>query len=144
MGKLATQIPGDQITIEVDRWTEPFWNAAKEGRLVAPQCAHGHGFRMPPTPFCPTCNSQDVTWAELPGTGEIYSFVICHRSPYPGVPDFTFAPVVVELDGAPGVRLISTLVDVDTDTIAIGAKVRVDFQSINGGWKSPVFHLAKP
>lgn len=136
---LAIPLPGDQISIEVDRFTRPFWEAAKEGRLVGCQCGVCHRFRMPPSPFCPNCNSQEMLWPELPGTGEIYSFIVCHRSPYPGVPNFTFAPVLVDIDGAPGSRLISTIVDIDTDDVKIGMRVKVDFQTINGGWKAPIF-----
>ena len=37
--------------LAVNHTTEPFWEAAKQRRLVAPQCADCGSFRMPPTPF---------------------------------------------------------------------------------------------
>ncbi len=55
---LATTLPGEQVRIAVNKDTEPFWQAAKEHRLVAPQCADCGAFRLPPTPFCPGCQSK--------------------------------------------------------------------------------------
>ena len=74
--RMAVALPADSVRIEVDTFTEPFWRAAQEGRLVAPQCATCETFRMPPTPFCPSCSSQDIDWIELSGTGTIFSFTV--------------------------------------------------------------------
>ncbi|HXL63015.1 MAG TPA: zinc ribbon domain-containing protein, partial [Mycobacterium sp.] len=64
---LATTIPGEHVRIAVNHTTEPFWEAAKQRRLVAPQCTDCGSFRMPPTPFCPNCRSRSVNWIELSG-----------------------------------------------------------------------------
>jgi hypothetical protein len=136
---LAVAVPGDHIRITTDAWTEPFWQAAKEHRLTAAQCgACGH-FRMPPTAFCPACQSQDTRWPNLPGTGTVFSFAICTRSPFPDVPDFVYIPVVVDLDGAPGARLVTNLVGVNAEDVAIGDKVQVDWNPIQGEWVLPIF-----
>lgn len=63
---LATTIPGEHVRIAVNKDTEPFWQAAKERRLVAPQCADCQTFRLPPTPFCPNCQSKAVNWINYP------------------------------------------------------------------------------
>jgi len=76
----AFAVPGDHVVITTDTWTEPFWQAAKEHRLTACQCGKCGTFRMPPTPFCPECQSQDTLWPALPGTGTIFSFAICNLS----------------------------------------------------------------
>ncbi len=138
----ATAIPGDHITITTDPSTEPFWQAAKEHRLTACQCRRCGAFRMPPSPFCPECQSPAIEWPTLPGTGTVFSFAICTRSPYPDVPDFTYVPVVVDLDGAPGARLVSNIVGLPADDVAIGMKVRVDWNPIQEGWVLPIFRRA--
>ena len=144
MGQIAVAIPGEHIAIATDPWTEPFWNKAKEGKLTAAQCASCGRFRLPPTPFCPKCRSQETRWPDLPGTGTVFSFVICPRSPFPDVPDFTYVPVIVDLDGTQGegARMVTNLIDVDTDTVKIGMKVKVDFVPIQDGWMLPVFRAA--
>lgn len=138
----AVAIPGDHIKITTDPSTEPFWQAAKEHRLTACQCADCGHFRMPPTPFCPECQSTHRSWPELPGTGTVFSFAICNRSPFPDLPDFVYVPVVVDLDGAPGARLVSNLVGMNAEDVTIGMKVQVDWNPIQDEWVLPIFRKA--
>ncbi|MDB5969925.1 MAG: hypothetical protein JWQ90_2375 [Hydrocarboniphaga sp.] len=139
---LSIAVPGDHIAISTNPATEPFWQAARERRLTACQCGSCGAFRMPPTPFCPKCQSKQLQWPTLPGTATIYSYVVCTRSPYPDVADFVYVPIVVDLDGAPGTRLVSNLVGVDPATVAIGQRVQVEWNPIQDGWLLPVFRLA--
>ncbi|MGV0793544.1 Zn-ribbon domain-containing OB-fold protein [Mycolicibacterium sp. XJ1819] len=137
---LATPLPGEHVRIAVNKDTEPFWQAAKERRLVAPQCAECGTFRLPPTPFCPDCQSKNVNWVELRGDAIVYSFAVVHG--IPGMPDLTVVPAVVDLPDAPGARLVSNIVDVDPADVAIGMALRVDFSPIADGWLLPVFRAA--
>lgn len=135
----ATAIPGDHISITTDTWTEPFWQAAKARKLTACQCAACGTFRMPPTPFCFECQSQDINWPDLPGTGTVFSFAICNRSPYPDVPDFVYVPAVIDLDGAPGARVVTNLVGLNAEDVKIGMRVTVDWNPIREDWVLPIF-----
>jgi len=132
-------VPGDYISITTDVWTEPFWQAAKERRLTACKCANCGFFRMPPSPFCPECQSQEVQWPTLAGTGTVFSFAICTRSPFPNVSDFVYVPVVVDLDGAPAARLVANLSGVNAEDVRIGMRVGVDWTPIQEGWLLPNF-----
>ena len=83
--------------------TQPFWDAAKENRLVCARCTGCGTFRLPPGPFCRVCQQREVEWVELPGTGTVYSFTIV-RHPLakmlqPAVP---YAAGIIELDGTQG------------------------------------------
>jgi uncharacterized OB-fold protein len=138
----AAAIPGDHIRIATNPVTEPFWQAMKEDRLDVPRCADCGRFRMPPTAFCPQCQSQAVDWTTLSGRGVVYSFAIVNRSPFPDVADFTYVPAVVDLPDAPGARLVTDIVDVDVDDVHIGMEVQVDFHPITDGWKVPIFRPA--
>lgn len=134
---LATVIPGEHVRIAVNKDTEPFWAAAKERRLVAPQCADCHTFRLPPTPFCPNCQSKAVNWVQLSGRATVYSFAVVHG--FPGMPDLILVSAVLDLPDAPGARLVSNVVDVAPADVTIGMSVRVDFSPIADGWLLPVF-----
>ena len=59
-----------------DALTQPFWDAAAEGRLTAPRCTVCGTFVLPPQPFCFVCQSQAFEWVDLPGTGTIYTFTV--------------------------------------------------------------------
>ena len=90
---LASTLPGQQVRIAVNKDTEPFWQAAKAGRLAAPQCADCGAFRLPPTPFCPACQSTAVNWVELSGDASVYSFAVVHG--IPGTPELMLVAAVV-------------------------------------------------
>ncbi|ETB35558.1 acyl dehydratase [Mycobacterium avium subsp. hominissuis 10-5606] len=139
---LAGTIPGEHIRIAVNAITEPFWSAAKERRLVAPQCGDCGTFRLPPTPFCPNCQSKAVNWVELSGAATVYSFAVVHG--FPGIPDLTLVPAVLDLPDAPGARLVSNVVDAAPEDVKIGTRLRVDFTPITDGWLLPVFRVASP
>lgn len=134
---LAVSLPPEAIHIAVSPITAPFWKAAKDNRLVAPQCSDCGTFRLPPTPFCPNCTSAAVTWTELSGTATVFSFAVVHG--YPGIRDITLIPAVLDVDGAPGARLVSPLVDLDPGAVHIGMRVEVGFVPISDGWQLPVF-----
>ncbi|WP_375485256.1 Zn-ribbon domain-containing OB-fold protein [uncultured Mycobacterium sp.] len=136
----ATTLPGEHVRIAVNKDTEPFWQAAKQRRLVAPQCADCGAFRLPPTPFCPNCQSKAVNWVQLSGEATVYSFAVVHG--IPGMPELTVVPVVVDLPDAPGARLVTNVIDVAPSEVAIGMAVRVDFSPIADGWLLPVFRPA--
>lgn len=137
----AKLLPGEQLFITTSTDTEPFWQAAKEHRLTACQCADCGHFRMPPTPVCPECSSFNTAWPTLPGTGTVFSFAICNRNPANGEP-FVYVPAVIDLDGAPGARLISNVTGCDAEDVRIGMKVSVVWTPINEGWVLPNFTKA--
>lgn len=133
----ATVIPGDHVRITMDAHTAPFWHAANERRLTAPRCAQCGTFRLPPTPYCPSCQCPHVDWVDLCGSAQVYSFAVVHG--FPGLPDLVLVPAVVDLPDAPGARLISNIVDVDPADVTIGMSLTVDFSPIAEGWLLPVF-----
>jgi uncharacterized OB-fold protein len=119
---LRTSAP-DNSTIEVpiDQWTQGFWDAAAEERLVLPRCvACGH-FRWPPGPFCPRCHDQGVVWV-LPGEGRVYSFTLLRPMTEDGRP-LVHAPALIEFPEAGGVRIVAPIVDTPVAAIRIGAPV---------------------
>lgn len=134
--------PAELFTLVVDQWTQPFWDACREHRLVVPRCVDCGTTRFPPGPFCPACQSQGVDWVDLPGTGSVYSYTIVSRSLTPEMDDsIPYAPAVIQLDGAEGRRLISCVVDAPLDGVRVGAGVRVWWEDRSDGVAVPRFVL---
>jgi uncharacterized OB-fold protein len=136
----AQALPGEQVRITTNAVTEPFWTAAQQGRLVAPRCAACGTFRLPPTPFCPDCQSTGIDWVELSGRATVFSFSVVHG--FPGLPDITLVPVILDLPDAPGARLVSNVVGVDPAEVRIGMELEVSFMPIADGWALPIFRPA--
>ena len=144
MSRIAKRPPDALVHIVADRWTEPFWAAVAQDRLTCAQCGNCGRFRMPPSPFCPHCRSQELDWPALPGTGTIYSFTVVERAVLPGSEDsIPYVAAVIAIDGAEPARLISNIVDSDVDAIRIGAAVRVVFDHLPDGQSVPRFVLSE-
>jgi uncharacterized OB-fold protein len=140
---------------ESDLEFRPYFAAAHEGRLVMRRCGACGLLRYPPGPACPWCNALEGEWVNVSGRGTIYSYEIVAQAIQPGFRDWVPYPVIlVELDeqrGVPGpneaLRLIANLVTSDfapeaEENVAIGKRVRVVFQPIDGGLALPQFTLS--
>jgi uncharacterized OB-fold protein len=125
-------MPAELVDLHPDPHTAPFWDAAREHRLLAQRCSKCATFRMPPSPFCYVCRSQDAEWVELPGTGTVFTYTITRHALVPAVREAVpYAVVVVDLDGAPGTRLVGTFVGDDIDSVRIGMPVRVAWDDLD-------------
>jgi uncharacterized OB-fold protein len=127
-----------------DTWTGPFWSAARDHRLVVPRCTTCGFFRMPPGPYCAACRSQSIEWTTVTGRGTVFAFTIVRHAVMPSVASQTpYVIAVVELDEAPGVRLVTNLWDSDDDDVAIGLKVQVLWDDVAENVTIPRFAPAK-
>jgi uncharacterized OB-fold protein len=120
---------------------EGMWEAAARGRLAVHRCALCGAHRYPPADGCYRCGSLDWEWAEVPGTGEIYTYI--------WVPDRTRAGlynvVVVTLDGTEGepVRILSNVVDAwNPGDLDVGQRVELSPVEFEPGRSLPCFRLA--
>jgi uncharacterized OB-fold protein len=124
-----------------DEATQPFWDAALEGRLTAPRCSNCGTYVLPPQPFCFECQDQAFEWVDLPGTGTIYTFTVVRHPLAPHLAEVVpYVSGVIELDGTQGAgaRLLLNITDADPDTVRIGDKVQIWFDPI-----SDTFHLPR-
>ena len=122
--------------------TAPFWDAAKDDRLLIQRCRSCSRHYFYPRPFCPHCASADVEWDQVSGAGRLVSYVINHRPVPPTDDGEPLVIALVELDE--GVRLLTNLVDAapDPDALPLDTRVGVAFQA-RGEFKLPVFRLVE-
>jgi uncharacterized OB-fold protein len=124
----------------VSRETLPWWEAAAQHRLVVQTCDACGLHRHPPGPMCPRCHGVAHRWQELSGRGAVYSYTIVHQAFLPALaPHVPYVVAVLELDGAPGVRFISNLVDVAPEAVQVGLRVEVAWEDMRPGYAVPRF-----
>lgn len=100
-------------------------------------------FRWQPAPLCVFCADAEFTWAPLSGRGSISTWTVVTHAVHPAAIDrVPYVVVEVELEEQAGLRILSNLIEVDLDLIAIDAPVIVDFIEQLAGQKLPVFRLA--
>jgi uncharacterized OB-fold protein len=117
-----------------DEVTQPFWDAALEGRLLASRCTKCGTYLLPPQPRCFKCLNDSFVWQELPGTGTIYSFTVVRHPLSPALAEAVpYVSAVIDLDGTQGAgsRLLANLIDCDPDAVAVGDRVRVSFERLS-------------
>jgi uncharacterized protein len=116
----------------------PFWEAAKEKRLLLPYCNACARYWFPPSRRCPHCLSAEFDWREAKGEGRIYSFAVFHRVYHPAFEgDVPYTVAIVELDEGP--RLLTNIVGIAPDRVRCDMKVRAVFEEARGGMTLPQF-----
>jgi uncharacterized protein len=123
----APKTPAPIVTVE----TEPFWNAARQGRFVVPTCGACGKAHWYPRAVCPFCAAEKIEWRAASGRGTIYSFSVMRRAKEP------YAIAYVTL--AEGPTMLTNIVDCDFDALRIGQSVRVGFGETTDGPPVPLF-----
>jgi uncharacterized OB-fold protein len=136
------QFPTILFETHADPMTQPFWDAAKEDRLVVPQCTQCGTFRLPPSAFCFNCQSRAFEYTELPGTGTIFSFTVVRHPLHPDLLEACpYVSGTVHLDGTQGAgaRMLVNIIDVDPETVKIGDRVEIVWEHMNDEMSTPRF-----
>jgi uncharacterized OB-fold protein len=123
-----------------DALTEPFWNGAREGRLVIQRCRRCGLYVHLPRPVCRRCQSLDLGHEPVSGRGTVYSWTETRKAFHPFfVNRVPYLVAVIELDEQPGLHLLSNLVRVDEPDVRFGMAVEVDFEPLSPELIIPVF-----
>ncbi|HKT95920.1 MAG TPA: OB-fold domain-containing protein [Paraburkholderia sp.] len=109
----------------------PFWQAAREQRLLVKQCDDCSRLHWYPRPLCPYCMGT-THWRQASGRGTVYTYSIARRA---GPAPFCIAYVTLE----EGITLLTHIVDWERAPVHIGQPVRVTFAQTDGGPPVPVF-----
>ena len=121
------EMPYPSASAETVEW----WSAAAEHHLVVQTCDQCGRTRHPPGPVCPSCSSMAAHWAELPGTGSVYTYTIVRQAFIPSLGDrLPYIVIAVDLDEAGGVRMVSNLVEAEPSQAAVGMRVEVVWEDM--------------
>lgn len=125
--------------------TQPYWDAAKERKLVIQRCQDCWTYFHPPTPNCLECYSTNLAFEPVSGKGRILARTIMYDPRIRGFGEdvVPFAVIVVELDEQPRLLVVANLLEVPADEAKIGRRVEVDFEPIGEGFVLPQFRLAE-
>ena len=120
-----------------DADTKPFWEAAREKRLLIKHCDACARPFFPPRYLCPFCWSEKTSWTESSGAGTVYSYTVMQRAPSP---EFAkHVPYVIALiDLAEGPRVMANIIGDGALATAVGDRVTVCYED-RGDWKVPQF-----
>ncbi len=116
----------------------PFWEGCGRSQLLVQRCTQCGHLRYPASVACPQCLSPASEWQALSGKGSVFSFVVFHRAYHPAwekkVP---YNVALIELEEGP--ILLSNVIGIANDRLAIGQRVAVAFEPFGEGMAIPVF-----
>jgi uncharacterized OB-fold protein len=118
-----------------------WWEQAAQDKLVIQRCSACGILRHPPRPMCDSCRSTSWDFTQASGRGKLASFTVLH---HPQVPGYEYPLTIVLVDLEEGTRIISQLVDCESETISIGMALEVVIHEDEDGFKLPVFRSAQP
>ena len=121
--------------------TRPFWDGCRRHELVVQRCTGCGTLRHPPAPACWKCRGFAHEWIALSGRGTVFSHATVHRAFLPELASHVpYTVVVVALDDAPGIRLVSDLLDGEA---RIGLPVEVVFEDVSADVTVPRFRARR-
>lgn len=133
---------GDDVPLpELTPANRPYWEGAREERLMIQQCPECGTPNFPPRLACTECFA-DLEWIEADGRGTVFTYGVVNRPNLPDVFDqaVPFVVAVIELDEGP--YMLSNVVDCDPDEVDVGAAVEAVFEPVTEEIGLPLFVLA--
>jgi uncharacterized OB-fold protein len=114
-----------------DPVTQFFWDSAKRGKLSVQGFDGTDILQHPPSPVPEVPGGAEGTpvAVEVSGRGTLFAFTILHQPFHPGFVDAV--PMIIgltELDDAPGVRILTNIVEADPDELRCGLPMEVVFE----------------
>jgi uncharacterized OB-fold protein len=121
-----------------DDISAPFFNGARDGKLMLQHCTACDRWSFPVRERCPHCFAAKPEWRAASGRGTLYTFTIMHQVMNPGF--VSAVPYnVAQVDLAEGVRMVSNVIGIDNDQLRIGMALEVVFEDVGDNTRIPKF-----
>ena len=120
MSEIESKPP--QLMTDVSR---PFWEGARQGRLLIQRCTGCGALRHYPRLLCDQCYSDAADWVEASGRGVVHSWTVSHHAFHPSFKaELPYTLVTVDLDE--GVRALGRW---RGGALSIGLQVQGKFEA---------------
>jgi uncharacterized protein len=127
----------------IDPASAPYWEAARQGRLLIAECGTCAKVHHYPRPFCPHCWSDDVHPVQASGNGTLYTYSTVYVNDLPPFRDrLPYVAAIVEL--AEGPRLMTTIEGAAPERLRVGMAVTASFRPVDDEPGSPYLTVFTP
>lgn len=122
-------------------WSQPFWEGARQGRLLLKHCLDCGHIDHPPYLYCTECGSERSEWRPAQGTATLVAFAVnTYGVPLEFVADLPYVVAMVDLPEGP--RMISNIVECDHLQLKAGMPLEVVFHQVDEETVLPKWRLA--
>lgn len=121
-----------------DAISAPFFDGAREGKLMLQHCTACGMWSFPVRERCPHCFAAKLEWRAASGRGTLYTFAIMHQVMNPGFA--SHVPYnVSQIDLDEGVRMVANVVGTPNEQLRIGMKLEAVFEDAGENVSIPRF-----
>jgi acetyl-CoA acetyltransferase/uncharacterized OB-fold protein len=113
--------------------TSPFWTGGADGELRLPRCTRCGTLLHPAVIVCPTCLDSELEWTAVDGRAVVVGCTVNQQMWIPSFPP-PYVLAIVDLVGAPGVRLTTNIVNCEPEAVHVGLPVTVTFVQQDDVW----------
>jgi hypothetical protein len=114
----------------IDAASAPYWDGARQGRLLIAECGACGTVHHYPRPFCPHCWSDDVHPLRASGTGTLYTYSTVYANDLPPFRErLPYVAGIVEL--AEGPRVMTTIEGAQPEALRVGMAVTASFRPVD-------------
>lgn len=123
-------------------WSQPFWDAARQRRLVLRTCLDCSHVDHPPYLYCTACGSDRHEWRTARGTATLVAYAVnTYSVPAAFIEDLPYALAIVKL--AEGPQMISNIVECNLAELRNGMALEVVFHEAAQGFVLPKWRPAR-
>jgi hypothetical protein len=121
-----------------DGLDKPYWEGTRAHKLMVQRCNQCKQYQWGPEQICNHCHSFDLGWAEVAGTGRIYSYERIWHPVHPALKERgPYLVVLIELPQAGNVRMVGNLLGDGRQEVIIGSAVEAVYEDHNEDLKNP-------
>ena len=118
----------------------PFWEGTKKSELKFPYCTECGLFHWYPQYRCPHCGNNKIEWVKSKGRGNVFTWTVVHKPFLEAYKNWVpYITALIELDDIPGIRFVTSIIEVSPDNISVGMLVSVCYKKINNELFLPIF-----
>ena len=116
--------------------SQPYWDGARDGKVLFQECGRCRTRWHPPMPLCPECHSTDIEWRAAAGGGTISTYTVVHHPTHPAFQDqVPYVVAVVELDEGP--RIVTNVKHCRVEDVHGGMRVSMFFEAVTDSVSLP-------
>lgn len=119
---------------------EPFWQGARDKKLVLQYCPDSRQFQHFPRPVSLYTGKRNLEWREVSGAGTIYAHTTL-RTKGLGA-DYRLPLVLATIELDEGVRIMGNILGAEPGEVCIGQRVSLAWDGMDEGASYPAFRLA--
>ncbi len=121
--------------------TAAYWEGCRKHQLLIQRCTQCGHYQFYPRIICTACMSDGIEWVQASGHGRVLSFTVIHRAVSAAYKaEVPYVLALIELDEGP--TMMSNVVEIDAESVAIGLPVEVVFEEWSDEITIPKFRPA--